>query len=62
VGSHEDKEKVVNPVDNELWREIGAMDATMRKRFIVNGEPIEMVVESHPKLPNPSYKAHKIHK
>jgi hypothetical protein len=35
----------VNPVDNKLWREIGAMDATMRKRLIANGERIGMVVE-----------------
>jgi hypothetical protein len=38
----------VDPVDNELWREIGAMDATIRKRLIANGESIGVVVESYP--------------
>ena len=37
----------MNPVDNELRREIGAMDATMRKWLIANGEQIGMVVESY---------------
>jgi hypothetical protein len=44
----------VNPVDNELWREIGAMDATMRKRLIANGKRIKMAVESYQHPPEVS--------
>jgi hypothetical protein len=41
----------VNPVGNDLlWREMGAMDATTRKRLIINGEQILIAVASpqHP--------------
>ena len=38
-------------VDNDLWRELGEMDATVRKQFTANGERIGMAVESYQHLP-----------
>ena len=38
-------------VDNDLWSELGEMDATVRKRLIANGERIGMAVELYQHLP-----------